>query len=241
MRPVALRVSPIFAAEMKLSFRSKLIARTTPGLSVRTDRPMAESASVLIIPPWTKPEWLAMSSVGVISTVAVPTPVSTSVSPSHSQAREEGACLSSLTALALRNGEASRGRSRDQSVLIVQDIGLAEHQRLLHFHNPADRAKAARDHRPDEIDLQLDRRIPEPVLLQRRQRHTHRSIRDLRDHPALHDPAAVTVLRAGLELEHNAPGLRLADSRPERFHPSVRLGSQQRFGSLDVPHRPRRP
>src|ERR1700687_3150117 len=36
---------------MKLTFRSKLIARTTPGLSVRTDRPMAESANVLIIPP----------------------------------------------------------------------------------------------------------------------------------------------------------------------------------------------
>src|ERR1700681_513305 len=186
---------------MKFSFKSKLIARTTPGVSVRSDRPMAESARVLIIPPWTKPEWLAMSSVGVISTVAVPSPVSTSVRPSHSQAREEGACVSSLTALALRNGETGRGRSRDQSVLIVQHVCLAEHQRLLHLHDPPDSPKTARDHRPDEVDLQLDRRVPEPVLLQRRQRHPHRGVGDLRDHPALHDPAAVTVLRAGFELE----------------------------------------
>src|ERR1700687_3729016 len=226
---------------MKLSFRSKLMARTTPGFSVRSARPMAESASVLIIPPWTKPEWLAMSSVGVMSTVAVPSPVSTSVRPSHSQAREDGACSTSLPALSLWNGETCRRRPRHQPVLVVQDIGLAEHQCLLHLHDPSHSTKTPRDDRPDEIDLQLDRGVPLAVFLERCQRHAHRRVGDLRDDSSLHDAAAVTVLRAGLELEHNTPWLRLADPRPERFHPTIRPGGQQRFGSLYVPHRPRRP
>src|SRR5260370_40476265 len=161
---------------MKLSFRSKLIARTTPGLSVRNDRPMAASARVLIIPPWTKPEWLAMSSVGVRRTVAVPSPVSTSARPSHSQAREV-ARVRSLTALSLWYFEAGRRGPRHQPVLVVQHVRLAEHQGLLHLHDAADRPKAPRHHRSEEIDLQLDRRVPEPILLQRRQRHAHPRIR----------------------------------------------------------------
>src|SRR5437773_6240119 len=57
-RPVARSVSPILAALMKLSFRSKLIARATRGTIVRSERPIAESARVLIMPPCTKPDWL---------------------------------------------------------------------------------------------------------------------------------------------------------------------------------------
>src|SRR5258708_21727705 len=128
---------------MKLSFKSKLMARTTPGFSVRTDRPIAESASVLIIPPWTKPEWLAMSSVGVMSTVAVPSPVSTSARPSHSQAREV-ARVRSLTALSLWYFEAGRPGSRHQPVLALQHLRLPAQHGLRHLHDAADRPKAPR-------------------------------------------------------------------------------------------------
>src|SRR6267143_4546284 len=148
--PVARSVSPTFAALMKLSFRSKLIARTTPGFSVRTERPIAESASVLIIPPCTKPEWLAMSSVVVISTTAVPSLVSTSWRPSQAQAREGdlesisppplrgtsprgGEEIFLLTALSLRHRHAGRGRPRDQPAVLVDHVRLAEEQRLLHL------------------------------------------------------------------------------------------------------------
>src|SRR5205823_6172859 len=93
---------------MKLSFRSKLIARATPGLRVRRLRPMAESASALIMPPWTNPAWLAMSSEGVISRVAAPSSIATSRMPSQAQAREP-VRISLFTTLALRQGHDRRG------------------------------------------------------------------------------------------------------------------------------------
>src|SRR5450759_2186439 len=224
---------------MKLSFKSKLIARTTPGFSVRSDRPMAESSSVLIIPPCTKPEWLAMSSVEVISTVAVPSPVSTRFMPSHAQARE-GACVGSLTALSLGDSEAGRRRTRHQPALLIQHVGLAEHQRLLHLDDPTHGADAPRDDRPDEVDLELDRGVPQTILLKGRQRHTHRRVRDLRDDAALHDAAPVSVLRAGVELEHNPPWLGVADSRSKGLHPPRRRGRQQLGRPSDVFQGPRR-
>src|SRR6266446_1283880 len=135
---------------MKLSLRSKLITRVTAGVSVRTERPIAESASVPIIPPWTKPEWLAMSSVPVISTTAVPSPVSTSCIPSHSHARE-GAFTTSLTALSLWHGHARGGGPGDQAVPVVQHVGLAEQQRLLHLDHAADCAEAALHDRAQEV------------------------------------------------------------------------------------------
>src|SRR5205823_4982215 len=204
-RPVARSVSPIFAALTKLTFRSKLMARTTPGVTVRSERPMAESARVLIMPPWTKPEWLAMSSVAVICTVADPSLVSTSSSPSQAQALETARSWVSLTALALRHGQARRRGRGHQPALRVEDIRFAEQQRLLDLHDPADRPHLPLDHRAQEVDLQLDRRVPDPVLLQGGEGHPHRGVRDLRDHPALDHPAAMPVLRAGVELNHDAP------------------------------------
>src|SRR5436309_7691822 len=139
-RPVARSVSPTLAAEMKLSFRSKLIERTTPGLMVRNARPMAESARALIMPPWTKPIELAMSSVGVISTTATPCSWETSEMPSQLQARDTTALL---TALALRYRHTCRRRARDQPVAVVDDVGLAEQQRLPDLDHAADGAQAA--------------------------------------------------------------------------------------------------
>src|SRR5882672_4458846 len=224
---------------MKLSFRSKLIARTTPGFRVRSDRPMAESASALIIPPWTKPEWFAMSSVVFISTVAEPSPVSTVSRPSQLHALE--GVFSSLTTLALRDGQACRRGARHEPALLVQDVSLAEHQGLLDLDNPSDGANSPRDDGPDEIDLELDRRVPHPVFLERGQRHPHRRIRDLGDHSSLHHAAAVAVLRSGLELQHDAARLSLGDASAKRLHPPVRLRGKEPFGALDVLHRPRRP
>src|ERR1700674_1200714 len=242
MRPVARSVSPIFAAEMKLSFRSKLIALTTPGVSVRRDRPMAESASVLIIPPWTKPEWLAMSSVGVMSTVAVPSPVSTVSRPS--QAHNLDTVVTSLTSLSLRHRHACGGSSRDQSPALVDHVGLAEQQRLPHLDHAAYRPNATFDHRPQEVDLQLDRRVPHAVFLQRGPRPPPPRSPALRDHSALpppHPPATVPVLASGDKLEDDAARLGLGDACAERLHPPVRLRRKQSFSALDVSHRPRRP
>src|SRR5215831_10606382 len=125
---------------MKLSFRSKLIDRTTAGLIVRIDRPIAESARALIIPPWTNPAVLAMSEVAAISTTADPSASSTSRKPSHLQAGEL-ACALLLTALALRHRHTCRGRARDQPALLVEDIRLAEEQRLPHVDHAADGAQ----------------------------------------------------------------------------------------------------
>src|SRR5579859_7171678 len=196
-RPVARSLSPTFAALMKLTFRSKLMARTTAGVRVRSDRPIAESARALIIPPCTKPEWLAMSSVVVIATVAVPSPVSTSSRPSHSQARDTVAGLASDTTLALRHGHAGRGGDRDQPALGIEDVGLTEQQRLLDLHHPAHRPQPPLHRRPEEVDLELDRGVPDPVLLQGGERHAHRGVRDLGDDAALHHPRALAVLRTG--------------------------------------------
>src|SRR5438132_756572 len=238
--PVARRVSPILAALMKLSIRSKLMARETPGFSVRSDRPMAESASVLIIPPCTKPEWLAMSSVALISTTAVPSPVSTSCRPSKAQAREEilesgsppplrgtsprgGEVTFLFTALPLRHGHARRGSARDKAPPIVDHVGLAEEQRLLHLDNAADCPQASVDDRAQEVDLQLDGGVPEAVLLERAERHPHRRVSDLRDDAALHHTTAVPVLRTGFELQHNPARLGLCDASAQGLHPPSRL------------------
>src|SRR2546427_317046 len=238
--PRARRSSPTLAALMKLSLRSKLMARTTPGFSVRTDRPMAESASVLIIPPWTKPEWLAMSSVVVISTTAVPSPVSTSRMPSHAQARDGAACVMSLTALALRHGHAGGGRARDEPALVVENIRRAEQQRLLHLDDATHGAKPSLDYGPQEVDRQLDGRVPQAIFLERGQRHPHRRVSDLRDDAALHDPAAVPVLRPRLQLQHHAAGLGFGDARAQRLHPSGGLGRKQRLRAVHALHGPRR-
>jgi len=71
---------------------------------------------------------LAMSSVVVISTTAVPSPVSTSRRPNHSHARDGAACfcLVSLTALPLWHRHAGRGRARDQPALVVENVRLEE-------------------------------------------------------------------------------------------------------------------
>src|SRR5882762_8248381 len=217
---------------MKLSFKSKLIARTTPGFSVRSDRPMAESARALIIPPWTKPEWFAMSSVVFISTVAVPSPVSTVSRPSQLHALE--GVFSSLTTLALRDRQARRRGTRYEPALFVEDISFAEHQGLLDLDDPSDRADAPRDHWPDEVDLELDRRVPQPVFLKGRERHPHRRIGDLGDHAALDDPATVAVLRTCFELEHDATGLSLGDASAKGLHPSVRVRGEEAFSALGV-------
>src|SRR5260370_9606224 len=122
---------------MKLSFRSKLIARATPGLRVRRLRPIAESASAVIIPPWTKPAWLAMSSEGVISTVAVPSPASTRLIPSQRQAGETTSTWL-LTALALPDRHPGPRGPGHQAPLLVENVRLAEQQGLAHLDHSAD-------------------------------------------------------------------------------------------------------
>src|SRR5207237_8742726 len=114
---------------MKLSFRSKLMARATPGLRVRRLRPIAESASALIMPPWTKPAWLAMSSVEVISTTAWPSSTETSWMPSQAQARDV-ARVSLRTALAFGDRHAGRRGARHEPVLLVEHVSPAEEQGL---------------------------------------------------------------------------------------------------------------
>src|ERR1700694_3793773 len=219
-RPVARNFSPILAAPMKLSFRSKLIARITPGFSVLTERPIAESARVLIIPPCTNPEWLAMSSVGVISTTAIPSPVSATVRPSQVHARE-GAPVSLLTALPLWHRHARRPGPRHQTAPLVQDISLAEKKGLFHLDHTTHRSETAFDHRADEVDLQLDGRVPHSIFLKRRQRHPHRGICDLRDDPTLHHATAVAMLRTGLQLEDHATRLSFCNPSPKGLHPPI--------------------
>src|SRR5256885_5309927 len=232
-RPVASSFSPTRAGVMKLSFKSKLMARATPGVTVRRDRPMAESARALIMPPWTKPAWLAMSGVGVISRIASPSPSSASVIPSQAHAADTGRA-SLLTALPLRHRHAGRRRTRHQAVLVVQHVRLAEKQRLAQVDDPAHRPQPAFDHRPQEVDLQLDRRVPHPVWLERGQRHPHSGVGDLSDHPALDDAAPVPVLRPGDQLEDDTARLGLPDPRAERLHPAGRLGAEQRPGPLHI-------
>src|SRR4029077_746388 len=176
-----------------------------------------------------------MSAVASISTVALPSSLATSFSPSHSHARE-GAWATSLTTLSLRHSQASGGGSSHQAALFVHDVRLAEQESVLHVNDPADSAKTSRDHRADEIDLQLDGGVPETVFLEGRQRHAHRRVRDLRDDAALHHTASVPVLRAGLELEHDAARLGFGDARAERPHPAVRRCRQQLFRAPEVLH-----
>src|SRR5439155_14659718 len=187
---------------MKLSFRSKLIARATRGLRVRRLRPMAESARVLMMPPWTNPAWLDMSSKGVISRVAAPSSSATSRMPSQAQARET-ARVSLLTALALRHGHAGGRGPRYEPPLLVHHVRLAEEQALAHLDHPAGRPEAALDRRPQEVDLQLDGGVPHAVFLQRGPGHAHRGVGDLRDHASLDDPTPVPVLRARDQLQHD--------------------------------------
>src|SRR5689334_6088293 len=121
---------------------------------------MAESASALIMPPCTKPETLAMSSVGVMVTVAQPSPLSIISRPSHAHARL-GAVL--LTPLTLGNGHAGRRRTRHEAALLVEHVGFAEEQRLLDLHHTAHRAHTPFLDRPEEVDLQLDGRVPHAI------------------------------------------------------------------------------
>src|SRR6266480_6762241 len=247
-RPVARSVSPTLAAEMKLSFRSKLIARTTPGLMVCNARPIAESASALIMPPWTKPALLAMSSEAVISRVAVPSSSSICRNPSHVHAGEtnvptrpfgppspasgEGRRL--LTALALRYGHARRGGPGDEAPLLVEHVRLAEEECLPHVDHPADGAQSPLDGRPQEIDLELDRRVPHAVFLQRGQGHAHGGVGDLGDDPALDHPAAVAMLRAGDELQDHPPRLGLGDASAQGLHPTRRRRGQELLRTPDI-------
>src|SRR6266550_197556 len=240
-RPVARSVSPTLAAAMNVSFRSTLIARTTPGLIVCNARPIAESASALIMPPWTKPALLAMSSEAVISRVAAPSSSSICRRPSHVHAGEtnaptrpfgppspasgEGRLL--LTALALRHRHARRGSPRDEAPLLVEHVGLAEQECLPHVDHPADGAQSPLDGRPQEVDLELDGRVPDAVFLQRGQRHAHGGVGDLGDHPTLDDAAAVAMLRTGDELQDHPPRLGLGDAGAEGLHPAGRLRGQQ--------------
>src|SRR5437773_4451533 len=226
-RPVARSVSPTFATVMKLSFRSKLIARTTPGLIVCSARPIAESASALIMPPWTKPALLAMSSEAVISRVAAPSSSSICRIPNHVQAAETKWVLLLLTALALRHRHARRGGPRDEAPLLVEHVGLAEEEGLPHVDHPADGAQPPLDGRPQEVDLELDGRVPHAVFLQRGQGHAHGGVRDLGDHPALDDAATVAMLRAGDELQDHAARLGLGDPGAQGLHPAGRLRGQE--------------
>src|SRR5713226_4001328 len=237
--PVALSVSPTFAALMKLSLRSKLMARTTPGLRVRNERPIAESASVLIMPPCTTPEWLAMSSVVAISTTAVPSLVSTTFNPSQAHARE-GECVVSLTALPLGHRHARRRSPCDQPAAVVDHVGLAEEERLLHLDDTADCPQASFNDRAEEVDLQLDGGVPEAIFLESSQRHPHRRVRDLGDDATLHHAACMPVLRTRHELEHHAAGLGLGDARAQGLHPSRRFRRQQGLRPLNVLYGPRR-
>src|SRR5438094_7271149 len=218
---------------MKLSFRSKLMARATPGLRVRRLRPIAESASALIMPPWTNPAWLARSPVQVISTTASRASRASSWMPSQSQAREWPRVLL-LTALALGHRHAGRRGARHEPLLVVEHVGLAEEQGLPHLDHPADRPQPALDRRADEVDLQLDRRVPHAVFLERRQRHPHRSVRDLGHHSSLDHPAAVAVLRPGDQLDHDPPGLSLGDASAEGLHPPGGLGVEESLGAAKV-------
>src|SRR5439155_10868721 len=230
-RPAACSFSPTLAAEMKLSFRSKLIARATPGLRVPRLRPMAESARVLMMPPWTNPAWLAMSSKGVISTVALSSPSSTWLIPSHRHAGEGSDPTSRpfgppspasreglLTALALRHRHAGGRSARYEPPLLVHHVRLAEEQALAHLDHPAGRPEAALDRRPQEVDLQLDGGVPHAVFLQRGQGHAHRGVCDLRDHASLDDPTPVPVLRARDQLQHDPSRLRLDNPGSKGLH-----------------------
>src|SRR6267143_538454 len=231
--PVARRVSPTFAAEMKVSFKSKLMARDTPGLRVRRLRPMAESASALIMPPWTKPAWLAISSVEVISTTAWPSSRATSWMPSQSQAREWPRVLL-LTPLAFGHRHAGRRGSRHEPVLLVEHVRLAEEKGLAHLDHPADGPQPAFDRRADEVDLQLDRGVPHAVFLERCQGHSHGGVRELGDHASLDHPAAVAVLGPGDQLHHHTAGLGLGDPGAEGLHPPRGLRFEQSLGAAKV-------
>src|SRR5438128_12605363 len=82
-----------------------------------------------------------MSSVGVIFTIAAPSTVATSLIPIHRHAGDSSWTLL-LTALALGHRHTRRGRARDQPLLIVEHVRLAEEQRLAHLdHRPTARRR----------------------------------------------------------------------------------------------------
>jgi hypothetical protein len=88
-------------------------------------------------------------------------------------------------------------------------------------------ARRPGDRGADEVDLQLDCRVPDPVGLESRQRHAHCGVGDLGDHTALDHPSAVPMLRAGDQFDHDAAGLGLGDPGTEGLHPARRAGRQQ--------------
>src|SRR5438067_13390824 len=170
---------------MKLSFRPKLMQPTTSGMMLPNERPMADPARPPTMPPSTKPAVLAISPVGVISTTATPSSADTSAIPSHFHAGEDTCTL--LTALALRDRHTCRGRARDQPPAVVEHVRLAEEQGLAHLDHPPDGPQPALDRGTQEVDLELDRGVPQPVFLERGERRTHRRVGDLCDHAALDD------------------------------------------------------
>src|SRR5438094_233445 len=85
-----------------------------------------------------------------------------------------------------------------------------------------------------EVDLQLDGRVPDAFFLKRGERHAHRGVGDLRDHAALHDPATVPMLWPRLQLEDHTARLRFGDTRADRLHPASGLGGQEGGGSIRV-------
>src|SRR5690348_5983488 len=90
-----------------------------------------------------------------------------------------------LTALAFRHGQAGRRGSRAQPAALIDDVGVAEEEGLPHLDDPTNSPRATVARGTDEVDLQLDRRVPGPVRLERRQRRAHRRVGDLGDHTAL--------------------------------------------------------
>src|ERR1700737_2719716 len=129
---------------------------------------------------------------------------------------------------------------RHEAVAMVEHVGFAEEETRPHLDHLSDSPKLTFNRGPDEVDLELDRGVPHPVLLERGQRHTHRGVGDLRDHPALDDAAAVPVFGACYKLHDHAARLRLADSCTKRLHPAIRFRRQQGLCPPDIPQGPRR-
>src|SRR2546423_110379 len=78
-----------------------------------------------------------------------------------------------------------------------------------------DRTQPALPDRTQEVDLQLDCRVPNAFFLKRGERHAHRSVGDLRDHAALHDSATVPMLWPRLQLQDHTSRLRFGDARAD--------------------------
>src|ERR1700694_5321764 len=121
-----------------------------------------------------------MSAVGVISTTALPSPVSTSSIPSHCHAGDTTS-VGLLTTLTLRNRHARGRRTRDQPVAVVEDVRLAEEEGLPHLDHAAHGSQPALHRRTGGADLELDCGVPHAVFLKGGEGHPHRGVCDLGD------------------------------------------------------------